>query len=103
MLHTGFRIQNQMHQLGIKLENAEITAKQAALAVGSADTLCALHVEMLEVVNQHQSLKNPISFEYQKLSWSLRTSSEMKSWGNLASEGSANAGSSGNENDGAAF
>ena len=41
--------------------------------------------------------------EYQKLSWSLRTSSEMKSWGNLASEGSANAGSSGNENDGAAF
>ena len=35
MLHTGFRIQNQMHQLGIKLENAEITAKQEALAVGS--------------------------------------------------------------------
>ena len=61
MLHTGFRIQNQMHQLGIKLENAEITAKQEALAVGSADRLCALHVEMLEVVNQHQSLKNSIS------------------------------------------
>lgn len=66
-----------LNQLRLELENAEMSAKQEALAVGYAnDRTCSLHVEMLDVENQH-----PISQETlchgvlsgRKVSWILLT------------------------------
>ena len=43
-------------------------AKQEALVVGYAnDRTCSLHVKMLDVKNQHQSLKNAVSLSIKRL------------------------------------
>ena len=57
-----------LNQLRLELENAEMNAKQEALAVGYAnDQTCALHVEMLEVANQNQTMKHTMSLSIRRL------------------------------------
>ena len=50
MVHVGADASAHINQLRLELENAEMNAKQEALAVGYAnDQTCALHIEMLEI------------------------------------------------------
>ena len=54
MVHAGADANAHINQLRLEMENAEMNAKQEALAVGYAnDRTCSLHVEMLDVTNQN--------------------------------------------------
>ena len=62
MVHAGTDANAHINQLRLELENAEMNAKQEALAVGYAnDRTCSLHVEMLDVESQHHSMRNAMS------------------------------------------
>ena len=62
MVRAGADANARINQFRLELENAEMNAKQEALAVGySNDRTCSLHVEMLDVTNQNQSMKNAMS------------------------------------------
>ena len=68
MVHAGADANAHINQLKLELENAEMNAKQEALAVGYAnDRTCALHVEMLDVTNQNHSMKNAVSLSIRRL------------------------------------
>ena len=72
MVHVGVDANAHINQLRLELENAEMSAKQEALAVGYADDrTCSLHVEMLDVENQHQSLRNAMSMSIKRLETEL--------------------------------
>ena len=72
MVHVGTDANAHINQLRLELENAEMSAKQEALAVGYAnDQTCALHVEMLEVANQNQTMKNAMSLSIRRLETEL--------------------------------
>ena len=72
MVHVGTDTNAHINQLRLELENAEMNAKQEALAVGYAnDQTCALHVEMLEVANQNQTMKNAMSLSIRRLETEL--------------------------------
>ena len=56
----------------LELENAEMNAKQEALAVGYAnDQTCALRIEMLEIANQNQTMKHTMSMNVRRLETEL--------------------------------
>jgi hypothetical protein len=75
MVHAGQGVSAQMNQLRLELESAETTAKQEALAVGFAnDRSCALHVEMIEVENQHQPFRHTMALHMRRLKTELETS-----------------------------
>ena len=62
MVHVGIDANANIHQRRLELENAEMNAKQEALAVGYAnDRTCALHVEMLDVADQNHTMKHAMS------------------------------------------
>ena len=68
MLHVGTDANAHINQLRLELENAEMNAKQEALAVGFAnDQTCALHVEMLEVANQNRTMKHTMTLSIRRL------------------------------------
>ena len=68
MVHVGNDANAHINQLRLELENAEVNAKQEALAVGYAnDQTCALHVEMLEIANQNQTMKHTMSSNIRRL------------------------------------
>ena len=72
MVHAGVDANAHINQVRLELENAEMSAKQEALAVGYAnDRTCTLHVEMLDVENQHQSLRNAMSLSIKRLETEL--------------------------------
>ena len=72
MVHAGADANAHINQLRLELENAEMNAKQEALAVGYAnDRTCSLHVEMLDVTNQNQSMKNAMSLSIRRLETEL--------------------------------
>ena len=72
MVHTGADANAHINQLRLELENAEMIAKQEALAVGYAnDRTCSLHVEMLDVTNQNQSMRNAMSLSIRRLETEL--------------------------------
>ena len=72
MVHVGTDANAHINQLRLELENAEMNAKQEALAVGFAnDRTCALHVEMLEVANQNQTMKHNMSLSIRRLETEL--------------------------------
>ena len=72
MVHVGTDANAHINQLRLELENAEMNAKQEALAVGYAnDQTCALHVEMLEVANQNQTMKSAMSLSIRRLETEL--------------------------------
>ena len=53
-------------------KNAEMNAKQEALAVGYAnDQTCALQIEMLEVANQNQTMKHTMAMNVRRLETEL--------------------------------
>ena len=57
MVHAGADAKAHINQLRLELENAEMNAKQEALAVDYAnDRTCSLHVEMLDVSNRTGTL-----------------------------------------------
>ena len=72
MVHAGADANAHINQLRLELENAEMNAKQKALAVGYAnDRTCSLHVEMLDVTNQNQSMKSAMSLSIRRLETEL--------------------------------
>ena len=72
MVHAGADANAHINQLRLELENAEMNAKQEPLAVGYAnDQTCSLHVEMLGVTNQNQSMKNAMSLSIRRLETEL--------------------------------
>ena len=72
MVHVGTDANAHINQLRLELENAEINTKQEALAVGYAnDRTCALHVEMLDVANQNNSMKHAMSLSIRRLETEL--------------------------------
>ena len=72
MVHAGVDANAQLNQLSLELENAEMNAKQEGLAVGYAnDRTCSLHVDILDVENQHQSLRNAMSLSIKRLETEL--------------------------------
>ena len=72
MVHVGTDAYAHINQLRLELENAEMNAKQEALAVGFAnDRTCALHVETLEVANQNQTMKHTMSSSIRRLETEL--------------------------------
>ena len=72
MVHVGTDANAHINQLRLELENAEMNAKQEALAVGYAnDQTCALHIEMLEIANQNQTMKNAMSLSIRRLETEL--------------------------------
>ena len=72
MVHVGNDASAHINQLRLELENAETNAKQEALAVGYAnDQTCALHVEMLEIANQNQTMKHAMSLSIRRLETEL--------------------------------
>ena len=72
MVHVGADANAHINQLRLELENAEMNAKQEALAVGYAnDQTCALRIEMLEVANQNQTMKHTMSMNVRRLETEL--------------------------------
>ena len=72
MVHVGTDANAHINQLRLELENAEMNAKQEALAVGYAnDQTCALRIEMLEVANQNQTMKHTMSMNVRRLETEL--------------------------------
>ena len=72
MVHVGADANAHINQLKLELENAEMNAKQEALAVGYAnDQTCALRIEMLEVANQNQTMKHTMSMNVRRLETEL--------------------------------
>ena len=72
MVHLGADANAHINQLRLELENAEMNAKQEALAVGYAnDQTCALRIEMLEVANQNQTMKHTMSMNVRRLETEL--------------------------------
>ena len=72
MVHVGTDANAHINQLRLELGNAEMNAKQEALAVGYAnDQTCALHIEMLEIANQNQTMKNTMSLSIRRLETEL--------------------------------
>ena len=72
MVHAGADANAHINQLRLELENAEMNAKQEALAVGYAnDQTCALQIEMLEVANQNQTMKHTMSMNVRRLETEL--------------------------------
>ena len=72
MVHVGADANAHINQLSLELENAEMNAKQEALAVGYAnDQTCALRIEMLEVANQNQTMKHTMSMNVRRLETEL--------------------------------
>ena len=72
MVHVGTDASAHINQLRLELENAEMSAKQEALAVGYAnDQTCALHIEMLEIANQNQTMKSTMSLNIRRLETEL--------------------------------
>ena len=72
MVHAGADANARINQLGLELENAEMNAKQEALAAGYAnDRTCSLHVEMLDVTNQNHSMRNAMSLSIRRLETEL--------------------------------
>ena len=72
MVHVGTDASAHINQLRLELENAEMNAKQEALAVGYAnDQTCALHIEMLEIANQNQTMKSTMSLNIRRLETEL--------------------------------
>ena len=72
MVHAGTDANAHINQLRLELENAEMNAKQEALAVGYAnDQTCALHIEMLEIANQNQTMKSTMSLNIRRLETEL--------------------------------
>ena len=72
MVHVGADANAHINQLRLELENAEMNAKQEALAVGYAnDQTCALQIEMLEVANQNQTMKHTMSMNVRRLETEL--------------------------------
>ena len=72
MVHAGVDASAHINQLRLELENAEMNAKQEALAVGYAnDRTCSLHVEMLDVANQNYSMRNAMSLSIRRLETEL--------------------------------
>ena len=70
MVHAGVDANAHINQL--RLEHAEINAKQEALAVAYAnDRTCSLHVEMLDVASQNQSMRNSMSLSMRRLETEL--------------------------------
>ena len=68
MVHAGADANAQVNQIRLDLENAEMNAKQEALAVGYAnDRTCSLHVERLDVTVQNQSMRNALAFSIRRL------------------------------------
>ena len=68
MVHVGTDANAHINQLRLELENAEMNAKQGALAVGFAnDQTCALHVEMRDVATQNQTMKHTMSLSIRRL------------------------------------
>ena len=72
MVHVGADANAHINQLRLELENAEMNAKQEALAVSYAnDQTCALRIEMLEVANQNQTMKHTMSMNVRRLETEL--------------------------------
>jgi len=72
MVHVGTDANAHINQLRLELENAEMNAKQETLAVGFAnDRTCALHIGMLEVANQNQTMKHNMSLSIRRLETEL--------------------------------
>ena len=72
MVHVGADANAHINQLRLELENAEMNAKQEALAVGYAnDQTCALRIDMLEVANQNQTMKHTMSMNVRRLETEL--------------------------------
>ena len=72
MVQVGTDANAHINQLRLELENAEMNAKQEALAVGFAnDQTCALRIEMLEVANQNQTMKHTMSLSIRRLETEL--------------------------------
>ena len=72
IVHVGADANAHINQLKLELENAEMNAKQEALAVGYAnDQTCALRIEMLEVANQNQTMKHTMSMNVRRLETEL--------------------------------
>ena len=72
MVHVGADANAHINQNKLELENAEMNAKQEALAVGYAnDQTCALRIEMLEVANQNQTMKHTMSMNVRRLETEL--------------------------------
>ena len=72
MVHVGTDANAHINQLRLELENAEMNAKQEALAVGYAnDQTCALRIEMLEIANQNQTMKHTMSMNVRRLETEL--------------------------------
>ena len=72
MVHVGADANAHINQLRLELENAEMNAKQEALAVGYAnDQTCALQIEMLEVANQNQTMKHTMAMNARRLETEL--------------------------------
>jgi hypothetical protein len=68
MVHVGTDANAHINHLRLELENAEMNAKQEALAVGFAnDQTCALHVEMHEVPNQNRTMKHTMTLSIRRL------------------------------------
>ena len=72
MVHVGTDASAHINQRRLELENAEMNAKQEALAVGYAnDQPCALRIEMLEIANQNQTMKHTMSMNVRRLETEL--------------------------------
>ena len=72
MVHAGLDANAHTNQLRLELENAEMNARQEALAVGYAnDRTCSLHVEMLDLESQHHSMRNAMSLSIKRLETEL--------------------------------
>eukprot|EP00435_Cladocopium_sp_Y103_P068581 s290_g31.t1 len=60
--HTGYGLKDQVQRSRIELENARITAEQEAMAVGFANNQsCALRFDMLEAVNQNNTMRSTMA------------------------------------------
>ena len=71
MVHVGTDANAHINQLRLELD-AEMNAKQEALAVGYAnDQTCALRIEMLEIANQNQTMKHTMSMNVRRLETEL--------------------------------
>ena len=72
MVHAGADANAHINQLRLELDNAEMNAKQEALAVGYAnDRTCSRHVEMLDVTNQNHSMRNAMALSFRRLETEL--------------------------------
>ena len=72
MVHAGADANAHINQLRLELENAEMSVKQEALAVGYAnDRTCSLHVEMLDVTNQNHSMRDAMTLSIRRLETEL--------------------------------